>query len=178
MLLESHDCVTSAPVRDGTLPDRPWLRRQIAQLEAELAQYAPVPSVAGFAPVARPVPRVLGEAGLRAVRDDLTERLLRARADASVVREEQDRHRRRLEDMLALPKAYKWHRVANADLGEPGCGVWQVRPRLGLIGMLAGWWHVKVSSGCPLAGAAPGSGAPALRSRCGKTQPQAQHGRR
>lgn len=29
-------------------------------------------------------------------------------------------------------------------------GVWQVRPRLGLIGMLAGWWHVKLSSGCPL----------------------------
>jgi hypothetical protein len=26
-----------------------------------------------------------------------------------------------------------------------------VRPRLGLIGMLAGWWHVKLSSGCPLA---------------------------
>jgi hypothetical protein len=32
-----------------------------------------------------------------------------------------------------------------------GCGVWQVRPRLGLIGMLMGWWQVKLSSGCPLA---------------------------
>ena len=38
-----------------------------------------------------------------------------------------------------------------ADLGEPGCGVWQVRPRLGIIGMLMGWWQVKLSSGCPLA---------------------------
>ena len=26
------------------------------------------------------------------------------------------------------------------DLGQGGCGVWEVRPRLGLIGMLAGWW--------------------------------------
>jgi hypothetical protein len=42
-------------------------------------------------------------------------------------------------------------RVANRDLGENGCGVWQVRPRLGLIGMLMGWWQVKLSSGCPLA---------------------------
>ena len=26
-----------------------------------------------------------------------------------------------------------------------------VRPRLGLVGMLMGWWQVKLSSGCPLA---------------------------
>ena len=39
-----------------------------------------------------------------------------------------------------------------ADVGEPGCGRWHSRPRLGLIGMLMGWWRVKVSSGCPLAG--------------------------
>jgi hypothetical protein len=26
-----------------------------------------------------------------------------------------------------------------------------VRPRLGLIGMLMGWWRVVISSGCPLA---------------------------
>jgi hypothetical protein len=37
------------------------------------------------------------------------------------------------------------------DAGERGCGVWEVRPRLGLIGMLAGWWQLKLSSGCPLA---------------------------
>ena len=36
-------------------------------------------------------------------------------------------------------------------LGVPGCGEYRVVPRLGLIGMLAGWWHVKISSGCPLA---------------------------
>jgi hypothetical protein len=41
-------------------------------------------------------------------------------------------------------------RVTQAQVGEPGCGFWEVRPRLGLIGMLMGWWCVKVSSGCPL----------------------------
>ena len=53
--------------------------------------------------------------------------------------------------MLLEPGRYKFVRVANRDLGEGGCGVWQVRPRLGLIGMLMGWWQVKLSSGCPLA---------------------------
>ena len=50
------------------------------------------------------------------------------------------------------PAGNRFARVSRQDLGEPGCGVWQVRPRLGLIGMLMGWWEVKLSSGCPLAG--------------------------
>ena len=57
-----------------------------------------------------------------------------------------------LERMLLEPGAYRFVRIARAELGEPGCGVWEVRPRLGLIGMLMGWWQVKLSSGCPLAG--------------------------
>ena len=56
-----------------------------------------------------------------------------------------------IERMLLEPGRYRWVRVTNADIGEPGCKNWHVRPRLGLIGMLAGWWHVKISSGCPLA---------------------------
>ncbi len=36
-----------------------------------------------------------------------------------------------------------------------GCGAYQVRPRLGIIGMCMGWWHVKLSSGCPLATSHP-----------------------
>jgi hypothetical protein len=52
--------------------------------------------------------------------------------------------------MLLDPAKHRFARVACRDLGEPGCGVWQVRPRLGLIGMLMGWWQVKLSSGCPL----------------------------
>ena len=54
--------------------------------------------------------------------------------------------------MLAAPADFKWVQVSRADLGEPGCGHWHSRPRLGPLGMLMGWWRVKVSSGCPLAG--------------------------
>jgi hypothetical protein len=54
--------------------------------------------------------------------------------------------------MLLDPARHRFARVSCQDLGQPGCGVWQVRPRLGLIGMLMGWWEVKLSSGCPLAG--------------------------
>jgi hypothetical protein len=53
--------------------------------------------------------------------------------------------------MRLAPERHRWAVVTSADLGEPGCRVWQVRPRLGLIGMLMGWWRVKISSGCPLA---------------------------
>jgi hypothetical protein len=49
------------------------------------------------------------------------------------------------------PGRYKFARVRVRDLGQGVCGVWEVRPRLGLIGMLAGWWELKLSSGCPLA---------------------------
>ena len=56
-----------------------------------------------------------------------------------------------LERMLLEPGRYRFMRISNREIGEPGCGVWQVRPRLGLIGMLMGWWQVKLSSGCPLA---------------------------
>ena len=52
--------------------------------------------------------------------------------------------------MKLEPGRYKFARLPVKDLGQGGCGVWQVRPRLGLIGMLAGWWQVKLSSGCPL----------------------------
>ena len=53
--------------------------------------------------------------------------------------------------MKLEPGRYKYVRLPVSDLGQGGCGVWEVRPRLGLIGMLAGWWQVKLSSGCPLA---------------------------
>jgi hypothetical protein len=61
------------------------------------------------------------------------------------------RARVELEQMLADPPAHKWRRVANHDLGVPGCTVYEVRPRLGPLGLLMDWWRVKVSSGCPLA---------------------------
>jgi hypothetical protein len=133
---------------------RRTLRDQIARLDRELgaavlAAYprltpaAPAPSHAG--------PRLLSLGELERVRDELAERLFDVRRQAGAQAERQAETRTLLDRMLLEPTRYKWVRVANADLGQPGCKHWHVRPRLGLIGMLAGWWHVKISSGCPLA---------------------------
>ena len=50
-----------------------------------------------------------------------------------------------LERMLLDPGTHRYTRISCRELGEPGCGVWQVKPRMGLIGMLMGWWQVKLS---------------------------------
>ena len=133
---------------------RAQLRRQVAALEAQLSDAV----VSGFphggvhSAVAAPGgPRVLMLGELERIRDDLADRLAQARAVLAERGERQEASRALLERMLLEPGRYKFVRVANRDLGEGGCGVWQVRPRLGLIGMLMGWWQVKLSSGCPLA---------------------------
>ena len=92
----------------------------------------------------------LGE--LERVRDELAERLRSARVTLTRQAEVQAANRLYLERMLLEPAKHRFARISNQDIGESGCGVWQVRPRLGLIGMLMGWWQVKLSSGCPLAG--------------------------
>jgi hypothetical protein len=51
--------------------------------------------------------------------------------------------------MFRDPGAHRRERVSLADLGLPGCGVYRARPRLGLVGILAGWWEITLSSGCP-----------------------------
>jgi hypothetical protein len=50
-------------------------------------------------------------------------------------------------------------RIKVEEVGERGCGAYHVRPRLGVVGMLMGWWQVKLSSGCPL----PTRGEPVVR---------------
>jgi hypothetical protein len=133
---------------------RRTLRAQIARLERDLASavlaaYPHLP--AGAASVLAGGPRLLSLGELERVRDDLARRVAEAR-EATIRQAERQAERRLLiERMLLDPGAYKWVRVSNADIGEPGCKSWHVVPRLGLIGMLAGWWHVKISSGCPLA---------------------------
>jgi hypothetical protein len=63
----------------------------------------------------------------------------------------EERNREFLEELIAEPQRFPWVRVSNDDIGEPGCRHWHSRPRWGLVGMLMGWWRVKLSSGCPLA---------------------------
>ncbi len=94
-------------------------------------------------------PRLLALGELELLRDDLADKLHRARVEVERQGMEHASHRALLERMLLDPKRHKYVRLSLRDLGEPGCGVYQVRPRLGLVGMLAGWWHVKLSSGCP-----------------------------
>jgi hypothetical protein len=86
------------------------------------------------------------------VRDELTERLRATRERIAERAECQHAARIRLERMLLEPGKYRFTRIPLSELGEPGCGAWEVRPRMGLIGMLMGWWQVKLSSGCPLPG--------------------------
>ncbi len=130
------------------------LQEQIARLERELTTTCldACPRLAPPAPPPSPArPRMLSLGELERVRDALAGRLACVREDLDAQLLRQTESRTLLERMFADPPAYKWMRISNAQLGEPGCRHFHVRPRLGPVGLLAGWWHVKVSSGCPLA---------------------------
>lgn len=146
---------------------RRTLRAQIARLERELGEtiLAAFPHVHDADTVALdgelaalrlsgPLtagtgPRLLGLGELERVRDELAERIRRARVVVADRAELEAGSRALLEEMLREPARHKWVRLPVADLGERGCGAYQARPRLGIIGMLMGWWHIKLSSGCP-----------------------------
>lgn len=158
---EIHAAPTSSKLTErplverGELAARRSIRRQIARLEGELSDAFLTAYPMGGLPhpegPARRDPRLLDLGELERVRDALAERLRRARVTITERATVQEAHRLRLERMLLEPGRHRFERVSCQDLGESGCGVWQVRPRLGLIGMLMGWWQVKLSSGCPLA---------------------------
>jgi hypothetical protein len=132
------------------------LRRQIGRLERELASLL----AEGFGRVVvehrvaalSAEPRVLDLGELERLRDDLADRISEARRTLSERDHVEADNHELLRRMLAAPAEYKWVQVSRDDLGLPGCGHWHSRPRLGLLGMLMGWWRVRVSSGCPLAG--------------------------
>jgi hypothetical protein len=135
---------------------RAELRRQIGRLEAQLGSLVAeaFPRVRLDATVAAVSgePRALGLGDLEAVRDSLATRIGTARRQLQERAELETRNRELLEKMLAAPAEHKWLRISRAEVGESGCGHWHSRPRLGPLGMLMGWWRVRVSSGCPLAG--------------------------
>ncbi len=135
---------------------RAELRRQIGRLEAQLGSlfadaFPRVEIEAGVGALSSE-PRTLGLGDLEAIRDSLATRIGVARRRLQEQAELETRNRELLERMLSAPAEHKWLRISRADVGEPGCGHWHSRPRLGPLGMLMGWWQVKVSSGCPLSG--------------------------
>jgi hypothetical protein len=146
------------PRAPRTLPDERAARRslleQVARLEEELVQlFCSVWPRKGFTlgVAGRGGPRLLSLAELEELRDDLAARVQHARRALSDRTYNEEQYRRLIEEMLLDPAGHKWVRVRNEDIGEPGCKHWHVRPRWSLIGMLAGWWRVVISSGCPLA---------------------------
>jgi hypothetical protein len=130
---------------------RETLRGQIARLERRhatiVAASYPRPAVAPLPWLGGPRLLSLGE--LERVRDALAERVVGMQQTAEGQAARQAVALRELDEMLADPPAHKWKRIANADLGRPGCTTYHVRPRAGLLGMLMGWWVVKISGGCP-----------------------------
>lgn len=135
---------------------RDQLRRQIASLEAELgrlfASAFPRKGIRFGVPAPGGGPRVLSVDELERVRDGLAGRLADARSALGERTRGEEDMRALIERMTAAPDDHRWIRVSNEDIGEPGCRHWHSRPRWGVLGMLLGWWRVKVSSGCPLAG--------------------------
>ena len=141
------------------------LRAQIARLETELAAHSTeMPRWGSFAEMLREAtalgevsgrgarraaPRLLSLGELESERDRLAAQLRERRAALALVADRQEEARQLREEILRDPDAYPYVRVSNADIGEPGCHDWHVRPRFGVLGMLMRWWRVKISSGCP-----------------------------
>lgn len=141
------------------------LREQVSKLEGDLADVL----ASAYPRHAVDVrvrswggPRLLTLGELERMRDELSERLRDARGQLAATADAEESKRLLIERMMLEPKAYKFARVTREQIGERGCGGWEVRPRLGIIGMMMGWWQVKLSSGCPLAG---GCGARAAARR-------------
>src|SRR5207237_7565025 len=153
---------------------RQSLRTQIARLELHLARALAAEDSAGPVEVPRSTTgsaRLLTLGELERTRDALAGALHIARRRQE---EQEDAHaqtRRLLEEARQDPRGHKYLRIALVDLGLPGCGHYRVRPRFGLLGMLMGWWELKLSGGCPLHRSAPTSRAPP------PARPRRAHGR-
>ena len=126
------------------------LREQIARLDGELADLGrPYGAVTRRG---RGGATLMSIAELEHTRDALAAAASDERRRLDALGEAQEEMRRAREVLLLDPSKHRLARVTNEQIGECGCRDWHVRPRFGLIGMLAGWWRVVISSGCPLPG--------------------------
>lgn len=134
------------------LAQRVEFMRHIERLERDLQQV-----LSALAPRNRPQPLSMSDARphllsmteLELVRDALTAELSRAEEILATQIHTRREKRSLLKRMTEEPVKFHWARVTTIDLGEPGCRSWEVVPKLGPVGMLANWWRVRVSSGCP-----------------------------
>jgi hypothetical protein len=132
---------------------RAALRDQIERLEEQLAG-----QVTAAFPRSPTPPRIGGSRGARLQtlaeleerRDALQGALAEVRRQADALGRRQEAARGRMEAIMLDPAGHRWERVTNEDIGEPGCRQCHARPRFGLLGLLASWWRVIISSGCPL----------------------------
>jgi hypothetical protein len=157
-VLDQIDLTTALPGTDvtesGERRARGDLRRQIADLERRLGElFASAFPRRGFEWQVGAIggPRVLSIGELERVRDALALRLRDAQRELGRRADVEEANRGLLERVLAEPERHRWVIVSNEDVGEPGCRHWHSRPRWGILGMLMGWWRVRLSSGCPLA---------------------------
>src|SRR3954465_11923420 len=159
-----------APVADEAAARRA-LRDQIARLDGELADLG---RPYGAVTRSRRGAALVSLAELERTRDALAAAASDERRRLDELGRDQEEMGRAREELLIGPARPRFARVTNGEVGEPGCRDWHVRPRFGLLGMLAGWWRVVISSGCPLpraaravAARAPHRGGPGV-SRAGR----------
>jgi hypothetical protein len=94
-------------------------------------------------------PHLLSLAELEIVRDGLVAELERVQETLAPQIHTRREKRILLKRMTEQPVKFHWARVTTIDLGEHGCRSWEVVPKLGPVGLLANWWRVRISSGCP-----------------------------
>jgi hypothetical protein len=145
----------SLEVSPATTTERAQRRdflRTIEDLERELQQVVTALTPANRRLLATPSaarPHLLSLAELEIVRDGLAAELDRAQETLAVQIHTRRNKRMLLKRMTEEPVKFHWARVTTIDLGEHGCRSWEVVPKLGPVGMLANWWRVRISSGCP-----------------------------
>jgi len=135
----------------STRQARSQLRAQISRLEQALsgAEFDCARATPRGPEHRRGGPRLASFGELERQRDELIDAISRATLVAERIEAKHAAAKRQLHAMLADPAKFKFARVSNAQMGLPSCKTYEVRPRLGPIGMLAGWWQVTISSGCP-----------------------------
>jgi len=154
VIIEPQRFVAAPSSEEAQRALRADLRRQIGVLErAACGLIAEAhPHDLGLGRVAGGPARLMSAGELEAHRDRLAHTLEDGRRQLGRLRAQQEESRGLIERMLADPGSYRWVRVSREQAGLPGCGHWHVVPRFGPVGLLTGWWRVKISSGCPLPG--------------------------